>query len=125
MTDAAYIIVPAVQGTRRLEVKRANFGATGTATTTLVGAVAGKHIRLLSLSFRTGGATTFDIGDGESFLYGTDDEEANMRNVAHRDAHRMDFNEEGWFQTGLGLPLELRSASGSADVAGCLNYCEV
>jgi hypothetical protein len=121
MADAAYIVVPADQGTKRYEVKRASFGiATGT-NTTLVAAVTGKSIRLLSLSMVSAGTQTFDINDGTNYMYGTSDQEAVL---AAASVFPLDFTKYGWFDTAVGAAL-IMTTTASVELAGCLTYCEV
>lgn len=101
-----------------LEIKYAKIDAAGSGDNTLVAAVTGKRIRVLSLFLVSGGTATvrFESGAGGTALTGQ------MSLVANT-GFSLPFNPAGWFQTAKAELLNLEiSAAVTQD--GCLVYVE-
>lgn len=86
---------------------------------TLVAAVAGKKIRVLSLYLVAAGAVTvrFESGAGGAALTGQSSLAANGGLV-------LPFNADGWFETAAATILNLE-LGGAVSVDGCLTYVEI
>lgn len=100
-------------------VKRAAVAATTLGDNTLVAAVSGKAIRVLSVALvASGGANTvrFESGAGGTALTGQMDLGADGQLV-------LQDNPGGWFVTAAGALLNLELSAGTS-VAGCLTYVE-
>lgn len=101
------------------EIKHASIAASSSGDNTVVAAVAGKRIRVLSYMLVAAGAVTvrFESGAGGTALSGQMSLAANGGAVAN-------FNQGGWFQTAAGSLLNLE-LGGAVSVAGHLSYIEV
>ena len=98
------------------EVQYAAIDVAGSGDNTLVAAVAGKRIRLLSLFLVSAGTVTarFESGAGGTALTG-------QMTLAVNSGFSLNFNPEGWFQTAAGALLNLE-LSGAISVDGALSY---
>ena len=101
------------------QIKYAIIDAAGLGDNTLVAAVAGKRIRVLSFFYVAGGTVVvrFESGAGGTALTG-------QMTHAVNDVVPAGFNEGGWFQTAVGALLNLE-LSAAVTVDGCLTYVEV
>ncbi len=98
------------------ELQYASIDSAGSGDNTLVAAVAGKRIRVLSLFAITAGAVTVAFESAASGTALTGD-----MNVASKGSIIMPFNPEGWFQTVAGELLNME-LGGATSVDGCLTY---
>ena len=103
-----------VSGTRHAAIAAAASG-----DNTLVAAVTGKKLRVLSLSLVSTAEQTvrFESGASGTALTGQMELGANVPLV-------LPFNPEGWFETAAGALLNLELGGANA-VAGSLSYVEV
>lgn len=110
-----YIVV----GSRNLPIKFAKINAATSGDNTLVAAVSGKKIRVVSLFYIAAGTvnTRFESATGGTALTGQ------MNHVASSGVS-LSFNETGWFETIAGELLNLE-LSAAISVDGCLSYIEV
>ena len=97
----------------------ASIAAASTGDNTLVAAVVGKKIRVLSLVLLSTANQTvrFESGASGTALTG-------QMELAADAALVLPFNPEGWFETAAAALLNLE-LPGSDAVAGCLSYVEV
>ena len=102
-----------------LLVKRAAIDAASSGDNTLVAAVTGKKIRVLSLFYLAAGTVTtrFESGAGGTALTGQLQHTAQTGMVLPDNPH-------GWFETAAGSLLNLE-LSGAVSVDGALTYVEV
>jgi hypothetical protein len=86
---------------------------------TVVAAVAGKKIRVLSLYYMAAGTVTvrFESGASGTALTGVVEHTAQTGAV-------LPFNEDGWFETAAGVLLNIE-LSGNISIDGSLSYIEV
>ena len=100
-------------------VKYAKIDAALSGDNTLVAAVTGKKIRVLSLFYMAAGtvSTRFESGAGGTALTGQMSHTAQTGVV-------LTFNEDGWFETAAGALLNLE-LSDAVSVDGSLSYIEV
>lgn len=113
---------------RNHQVKFANIACTTNGNNSLVAAVAGKAIRVLSLILVSSGTavnvhlrtgdTPIALGDGTEFT------PLDLTGVAGSPALVLPFNPAGWCTTTVGAALNLFLSAGNK-VAGCLTYIEV
>lgn len=101
------------------EVKFAAIDAAASGDNTLVAAVAGKKIRVLSLAIVAAGAVVAraESGAGGTALTG-------QMTLGANAVFALPFNSEGWFETAAGQLLNLE-LGGAVSVDGCLSYAEV
>lgn len=101
-------------------VKFAVIDAASSGDNTLVAAVTGKKIRVLSAVLVASNAVTvrFESGAGGTALTGQ------MVLTNPSDGFTLPFSPCGWFQTAAGSLLNLE-LSGAVSVDGCLTYIEV
>lgn len=101
------------------EVKYAVIDAATSGDNTLVAAVAGKRIRVLSLYLVAAGAVTarFESAAGGTALTG-------QSSLAANGVLSLPYNPTGWFQTVAGELLNLE-LGGAVSVDGALSYIEV
>ena len=113
---SGYVRVPA--GTNAV-VKYAKIAASSSGDNTIVAAVAGKKIRVLSVYYLCAGTVTATWQSGAS---GT----ALSGALAHtaQTGAVLPHNENGWFESASGVLLNL-SLNGAISVAGGLSYIEV
>lgn len=99
-------------------IKHAAIDAATSGDNTLVSAVTGKKIRVLSLWLVATGAVTvrFESGAGGTALSG-------QASLAANGGIVLGFNEGGWFETAAGSLLNLE-LSGAVSVDGSLSYIE-
>ena len=121
---SGYITISKVTGstTSRLnvEVKKVAIAASGSGDNTIVAAVTGKKIRVVSLFFICGGTVNvrFESGAGGTALTGV------MPFIAQT-GMVLPMNEDGWFaDTAAGALLNME-LSAAVSVAGSLSYIEV
>jgi hypothetical protein len=102
-----------------LPVKYAIIDAASSGDNTIVPAVTGKKIRVLSLYYLAAGTVTvrFESGAGGTALTGQ------MQHTAQTGCV-LGENDHGWFETASGELLNLE-LSGAISVDGCLSYIEV
>lgn len=103
-----------------LLIKYAVIDSATSGDTTLVAAVTGKKIRLLSLiAVMTGTAVTirFESGTGGTALTG-------QMTPSQGGGFVLPYNPGGWFETAAGVLLNLE-LGGAQSVDGCLTYVEV
>jgi hypothetical protein len=106
-----------------LQVKYAIINAASSGNNTLVAAVTGKKIRVISMFLTTDAAVTATIqsGAGGTALVGAlslgDSTGTNAPGFV------LGENTHGWFQTAAGALLNL-NLSGAVQVSGCLSYVE-
>lgn len=98
------------------ELQYASVDAAASGDNTLVAAVSGKRIRVLSLFLVASGAVTVAFESGASGTALTGD-----MNVGANGNVTMPFNPEGWFQTVAGELLNME-LGGATSVDGCLTY---
>ena len=98
------------------ELQYASVDAASSGDNTLVAAVAGKRIRVLSLFLVASGAVTVAFESSASGTALTGD-----MNVGANGNVVMPFNPEGWFQTVAGELLNME-LGGATSVDGCLTY---
>ncbi len=98
------------------ELQYASIDAAASGDNTLVAAVSGKRIRVLSLFLVASGAVTVAFESGASGTALTGD-----MNVGANGNVTMPFNPEGWFQTVAGALLNME-LGGATSVDGCLTY---
>ncbi len=98
------------------ELQYASVDAASSGDNTLVAAVAGKRIRVVSLFLVASGAVAvaFESGASGTALTG-------QMNVGSKGNVVMPFNPEGWFQTVAGALLNME-LGGATSVDGCLTY---
>lgn len=103
-----------------LEVKRAVINVASSGDNTIVAAVTGKKIRVISFIMRNAGAVDirFESGAGGTALTGV------METEAADPAIVAPFNPTGWFETAAGALLNLE-LGGAVSVDGLLSYVEV
>lgn len=110
-----------IKGTNghNLQVKYAAIDAATSGDNTIVAAVAGKKIRVVSLFYFAAGTVNvrFESGAGGTALTGQ------MQHVAQTGAV-LPMNEDGWFETAAGALLNLE-LSGNVSVDGSLSYIEI
>ena len=101
------------------QVKYAIIDAASSGDNTIVAAVTGKKIRVLSLFYLASGTVTvrFESGAGGTALTGQ------MQHTAQTGAV-LGYNEEGWFETTSGALLNME-LSGATSVDGSLSYIEI
>lgn len=119
-TISAKLATDAIQdGTTALTPKFAAIDAASSGDNTLVAAVVGKKIRVLSLFLVAAGTVTtrFEDGAGGTALTG-------QMNVTTNSGFSLPFNPVGWFETSANTLLNLE-LSGAVSVDGCLTYVEV
>ncbi len=98
------------------ELQYASVDAAGSGDNTLVAAVSGRKIRVLSLFLVASGAVTVAFESDASGTALTGDMQVGANgNIA------MPFNPEGWFQTVAGELLNME-LGGATSVDGCLTY---
>lgn len=107
-----------VQQAQSLPIKYAVIDASGAGDNTVVAAVTGRRIRVLSAFAVGAGAVTvkFQSGAGGTDITGAMSLSANGGFV-------LPFNEGGWFQTDQGALLNV-SLGGAVNVAGGISYIE-
>lgn len=100
-------------------VKFAAIDAATSGDNTLVAAVTGKKIRVLSLFLMAAGTvnTRFESAAGGTALTG-------QMNLTAQAGYVLPFNPAGWFETAAAELLNLE-LSGAVSVDGCLSYVEV
>lgn len=98
------------------ELQYASIDAAASGDNTLVAAVSGKRIRVVSLFLVASGAVTVAFESGASGTALTGD-----MNVGANGNIVMPFNPEGWFQTVAGALLNMELGSATS-VDGCLTY---
>ena len=98
------------------ELQRASIDAAASGDNTLVAAVSGKKIRVLSLFGVAAGAVTvrFESGASGTALTG-------QMNVGANGNITMPFNPEGWFETAAAALLNME-LGGATSFDGCLTY---
>ena len=98
------------------ELQYASVDAAASGDNTLVAAVTGKKIRVLSLFAVASGAVTvaFESGASGTALTG-------QMNVGANGNITMPFNPEGWFETAAAALLNME-LGGATSVDGCLTY---
>lgn len=103
-----------------IDIKRAVIDHANSGDNTVVAAVAGKKIRVLSLFFVVAGAVNvrWESGAGGTGLTGQ------MEFAAKGDGMALNHNPLGWFETAAGALLNLE-LSGAVSVDGALQYIEV
>lgn len=113
---SGYILLP---GGTRAPIKYAVIDAAASGDNTLVAAVTGKKIRVVSLWYIASSTVTaiFQSGASGTALTGGAQHIAQTGIVLPR-------NPDGWFQTGSGVLLNL-NLSAAVSVDGSLNYIEV
>lgn len=101
------------------QVKYAPIDAATSGDNTIVAAVAGKKIRVVSLFYLAAGTVNvrFESGASGTALTGQ------MQHTAQTGAV-LPMNEDGWFETATGALLNLE-LSGNVSVDGSLSYIEV
>ena len=99
--------------------KHAAIAAAASGDNTLVAAVTGKKLRVLSLVLLSTANQTVAFESGASGTALTGDME-----LAADASLVLPFNPEGWFETAAGALLNLE-LPGTDAVAGCLSYVEV
>ena len=102
-------------------VKYAVIDAHLTGDTTLVAAVAGKKIRVISMFYLAAATVSvrFESGTGGTSLTG------NLQHTAQTGVV-LNYNEDGWFETAAGALLNLELTGGGViAVDGALSYIEV
>lgn len=101
------------------EVKYIKIDASTSGDNTIVAAVTGKKIRVLSLFYMVSGVTTvrFESGASGTALTGQ------LEHIAQTGIV-LPFNEDGWFETAAGSLLNME-LSGAVSVDGALSYVEV
>lgn len=110
--------VPLPDGTNA-QVKYAVIDAASSGDNTIVAAVTGKKIRVVSLFYLAAGTVTtrFESGASGTALTGQ------MQHTAQTGVV-LPFNEDGWFQTAAGVLLNLELST-NVSIDGCLSYIEV
>lgn len=100
-------------------VKYAVVDHAGSGDNTLVAAVTGKKIRVLSLFLVAAGAVTvrFESGAGGTALTG-------QMSMAANGVLQLPFNDRGWFETAAAALLNLE-LGGAVSVDGVISYVEV
>lgn len=100
-------------------VKYAKIDASTSGDNTIVAAVTGKKIRVVSLFYFSSGTVNvrFESGASGTALTGQ------MQHIAQTGAV-LSYNEDGWFETAAGSLLNLE-LSDAVSVDGCLSYIEV
>ena len=102
--------------------KFANIADASSGDNTIVAAVAGKKLRVLScfviansdvVAYFVDGNNTALCGDGSNGL-----------DLTANSGFALNFNPVGWFETGSGQSLDI-NLDGAVTVAGCLTYIEV
>lgn len=103
-----------------LDIKRAVIDHAASGDNTLVAAVTGRKIRVLSLFLIVAGAVNvrFESGAGGTALTGV------MNFGAAGDGVVLGYNPLGWFETAAGSLLNLE-LSGAVSVDGALQYIEI
>jgi hypothetical protein len=103
-----------------IDVKRAVINHADSGDNTIVAAVTGKKIRVLSMWFSVAGAvnTRFESGAGGTALTGVQEW------GAKGDGQVLPFNPLGWFETAAATLLNLE-LSGAVSVDGAIQYIEV
>ena len=116
-SHSGYINVPGL--TQPAQVKYAVINAAGSGDNTIVAAVTGKKIRVISLFYMAAGTVNvrFESGAGGTALTGQMEHTAQTGIV-------LGTNEDGWFETAAGSLLNLE-LSGAISVDGSLSYLEV
>jgi hypothetical protein len=106
-------------GAPNLVMRRAVIDAASSGDNTLVAAVAGAKIRVLSLCVISAGSVTvrFESGAGGTALTG-------QMTLVAGSGFVLPHNEDGWFETDASALLNLE-LSGAVSVDGCLNYRRV
>src|SRR5687768_14086229 len=99
-----------------VEVKRAVINAATSGDNTIVSAVAGKKIRLLSLFYMAAGTVKVRLENGAAGTALT----GQMEHTAQTDMV-LPPNEDGWFETAAGQLLNME-LSGAISVDGALTY---
>ena len=108
-----------VQGNTTTIIKRVAIDTATSGDNTIIAAVAGKKIRVLSLALIPSAAVTarFETGAGGTALTGQMQLGAKVNLI-------LDYNPAGWFETTAGALLNLE-LSGATSVDGCIVYPEV
>ena len=101
------------------EIQYAAVDVSSAGDNTIVAAVAGKKIRLLSIFLITSSNLAIAFESGASGVALTGDME-----LSRKTPFVLPFNPEGWFETAEGALLNLE-LGGATAMAGCLSYVEV
>lgn len=119
MSPAAHVVSTLYDGNTPLIPKFAVIDAATSGDNTIVAAVAGKKIRVISVFLMAAGTvnTRFESGASGTALTGQMNLVANVGFV-------LPFNPTGWFETAAGSLLNLE-LSGAISTDGCLSYVEV
>jgi hypothetical protein len=110
--------VAATRQAHKRSIQYAAVSAASSGNNTIVAAVAGKRIRVLSCFLVADDAVTakFQSGAGGTDLTGA-------ASLAANGGYVLPFNEGGWFQTGINTLLNL-SLGGAVGVRGAISYIE-
>lgn len=106
-------------GTTALTPKYAAIDAASSGDNTLVAAVAGKKIRVVSVFIVAAGSVNVRFEDGAAGTALT-----GQMNLTTNSGFTLPFNPVGWFETSINTLLNLE-LSGAVSVDGCLTYVEV
>jgi hypothetical protein len=100
------------------QIKYAVIDAAASGDNTLVAAVTGKKIRVISVFLIAAGAVNvrFESGASGTALTG-------QMNLTTNSGFTLPFNEGGWFETAISTLLNLE-LSGAVSVDGCISYVE-
>ena len=108
-----------LNGPTRLTPKFASFAVQTSGNNTLVAAVSGKKIRVLSLIAIGADVIAFESGaDGTALTGDMDLASASAPLV-------LPFNPVGWLETASNTLLNMEIGTGGTDISGCLTYVEV
>jgi len=103
-------------------VKRAAIAAASSGNNTLVAAVAGKKIRVVSIAFIAAGAVSLYFDSASGVIFGGS---TNKMAFAANGGICLPHNQHGWFQTSA-VNEDLRvNLSGAVAISGGLTYIEV
>lgn len=104
-------------------IKYAAFGAATAGNNTLLAAVSGKKIRILSLCIIAGAAASiyFQSGTGGAVIFG---DSTNKIQLAANGGFVLPFSSAGWFETAASVLLNLNSSS-TGPLSGGFAYEEV
>ncbi len=105
-----------------LTPKFANIATAGSGDTTIVSAVTGKKIRVISAFLIAAGDVDVYFVDGNNTAFCGDG--TNGLDLTANSGFTLDYNPVGWFETGSGFSLDI-NLSGAVRVAGCVTYIEV
>lgn len=113
---SGYIKLP---GGTQAQVKYAKIDAAGSGNNTIVAAVSGKKIRVISMFYMAAGTVTvrFESGADGTALTGQMEHSAQTGAV-------LPPNEDGWFETASGSLLNME-LSGAVSIDGAVTYIEV